>query len=190
MIVEAGRGPGEGLSPLVARIELPPTWRFLLVRPNDATGLSGSAEERAFAELPPVPALVTARLCQELLLGLMPAARAGDFAAFSASLRRYGHEAGMCFAARQAGAFASAKVAALAARIRNLGVEGVGQSSWGPTLYAVLPNEADARRLAAELSAGDESLDLTIAQPAASGAIVEVQRADARAGRTERAPVG
>jgi hypothetical protein len=52
----------------------------------------------------------------------------------------------------------------------------------------VLPNEADARRLAAELSIG-ESLDLTIAQPAAGGASVEVQRADARAGRTERAPV-
>jgi beta-RFAP synthase len=184
LIVEAGRRPEDSFSPLVARIALPPAWRFLLVRPADPAGLSGTAEEQAFQALPPVPREVTARLCQELLLELLPAARAGDFGGFSASLRRYGHAAGLCFAARQGGAYASVRIAALAERIRGLGVEGVGQSSWGPTLFAALPSEAEADRLAAELASEDTDLELLVAEPAASGATVEVAPADSEsAGR-------
>ncbi|MFO0897908.1 MAG: hypothetical protein U0836_10840 [Pirellulales bacterium] len=177
LIVEAGRLPTEALSPLVARIVLPAAWRFLLVRPADPAGLSGSAEEQAFEALPPVPAAVTAQLCQELLQELMPAARGGDFKAFSASLRRYGYEAGCCFAARQGGAYATPRLARLAKRIRELGVEGVGQSSWGPTLFAVLPGAAEANELAAALAAEDGSLETQVVEPAATGAVVEAEPA-------------
>lgn len=173
LIVEAGRRADEPLSPLVARIALPADWRFLLVRPADPAGLSGTAEEQAFETLPAVPADVTAGLCRELLQELLPAARAGEFAGFSASVRRYGYEAGLCFAARQGGAYASPTLAALAERIRGFGVEGVGQSSWGPTLFAVLPSVTEAQRLAQALAAEDQGLELSVAEPAARGASLE-----------------
>jgi len=192
MIVEAGRLAEQALSPLVARIVLPAEWRFLLVRPGDPAGLSGAAEEQAFDTLPAVPPEVTARLCQELLQELLPAARAGDFDTFSASLRRYGYEAGLCFASRQGGAYASPRLAALAERMRRLGVEGVGQSSWGPTLYAVLPSEAAAQRFAEELRADDQALELLITEPAATGALVEKGSSAASpdpAGRRRATPV-
>jgi predicted sugar kinase len=64
----------------------------------------------------------------------------------------------------------------LVEQIRELGAEGVGQSSWGPTLFVVQPNQTDAETLVQRLrsvSAG-ESLDIVIAPPANRGARIEV----------------
>ena len=46
--------------------------------------------------------------------------------------------AGDAFAAAQGGRYAAPAVTALVARLRGLGVKGVGQSSWGPTVFAVV----------------------------------------------------
>ena len=151
LIVEAGKGPGESLGPLVARVALPETWRFVLLRPQHPAGISGHAERQAFAQLPPVPLETTARLRDELYNNLLPAAQAGDFTGFSRSLYTYGLTAGECFAARQGGPFASSTIEQLVTIARRLGVEGVGQSSWGPTLFALLPTHLAAEDFVAEL---------------------------------------
>jgi beta-RFAP synthase len=140
LLMEGGKTPSEEVSPLVGRVELPEAWRFVLVRPRGQRGLSGVAEQRAFARLPPVPAELTAALRREAAEVLLPAAAAGRFDEFSESLYRFGYEAGLSFAARQGGAFAGPRLTALVQSIRDLGVRGVGQSSWGPTLYVLLPS--------------------------------------------------
>ena len=61
---------------------------------REQRGLSGAHERRAFADLPPAAADVTAALCREVLVDMLPAAAEGDFDAFGESLYRYGHEAG------------------------------------------------------------------------------------------------
>jgi len=176
LIVEAGKRGGE-LGPLIERIALPDEWRIVLLMPQATEqGLSGSAEQQAFDKLSPVPLEVTGRLCQEVLLEMIPAAQTENFDAFGESLYRYGVEAGACFAAHQGGPFASPRLAELVAAIRDLGVRGVGQSSWGPTLFALLPDETQAqafvRRLTeAGLSAG---LELIAAAPDNHGARIEV----------------
>ena len=111
----------------------------------------------------------------ELAEELIPAATEGQFDRFSESLYRYGHAAGMCFAARQGGPFASPRVAQLIETIRSLKVRGVGQSSWGPTVFAVLPSEAAADDLVARLRPhlGDEDQALVTAV-CRSGARIEV----------------
>jgi len=175
LLVEAGKRPGETLSPLTARVELPEAWRFVLIKPHDATGLHGQAERAAFESLPPVPRATTAELCREVQMHLLPAAAAGAFAEFSASLYRYGHRAGMCFAENQGGPFASRRLANLVAAIRSAGVEGVGQSSWGPTLFALLGDAAAAREFVARFEdLWPEPVELTIAAPNNCGATVEV----------------
>ncbi len=151
MIVEAGKLPGESIAPLICRLELPSEWRFVLVRPPHEAGLSGQAEREAFHQLPAVPGEVTAELTRELHAELIPAAQAGDFARFSYSLYRYGHLAGMCFSARQGGAYASPALSMLVERIRSLGSVGVGQSSWGPTIFGLVDSDRSARQLAEEL---------------------------------------
>jgi len=95
---------------------------------------------RLLAEIGMVDCLADGRL----VLGLGSGYQPYEFERFGDSVYRYGHQAGMCFAARQGGPFASPRIGALVSTIRGLGVRGVGQSSWGPTVFALLPNEAEA----------------------------------------------
>ncbi len=55
------------------------------------------------------------------------------------------------FASAQGGRFASARVAAALARLEAEGVTCVGQSSWGPTGFAVVESEAVAAQAVALL---------------------------------------
>ena len=159
LLVESGKRLAEEVSPLIARLELPDAWRVLLLLPRATTGLHGEAERQAFARLPPVPQETTAALCSEALMHLLPAAADADFEAFSASLYRFGQIAGSCFATQQEGIFFDRRMAQLAKRLRELGVAGIGQSSWGPSLFAIVPNEAAGRELSAELHDAADSAD-------------------------------
>lgn len=145
LLVEAGKRADDEISPLVARLDLPAQWRFLLIMPKRETGLAGSDEQHAFLRLPAVPHSTTDRLLREAMLHLLPAAGTGDFDEFCASLYRFGHLAGTCFARQQGGPYAGERTAAIVARLRQRGFEGVGQTSWGPTVFAACKDEDEAR---------------------------------------------
>ncbi len=172
LIVEAGKYPGETLAPLVRQLRLPEAWRVLLIIPRASQGLSGAPEKEAFAKLPPVPVETTNRLAAELLLEMIPAAASADFVRFAPSVGRYGEMAGNCFATIQDGAYANARVTAIVRALQDQGAAGVGQSSWGPLVFAWAESSCAAEELAA-LVEGHPALadcDLLVAKPAASGA--------------------
>jgi beta-ribofuranosylaminobenzene 5'-phosphate synthase len=176
LIVEQGKLPGEPISPLDCRIVLPAAWRFVLVRPAEQAGLAGDDEAAAIASLPAIPAEITARLIAEARDQLVPAAATGDFAAFAESLYRYGNLSGQCFAARQGGPYNGPLLSRLVEQIRGLGANGVGQSSWGPTLYVAQPGEDEAKTLVAQVRAAAPQLELNleISPPANRGAQITV----------------
>jgi beta-ribofuranosylaminobenzene 5'-phosphate synthase len=165
-IIEGGKLADE-ISPLVSRIAIPDEWRFLLITQNEAVGVSGEVEQQAFQRLPPVPLEITAALCRKLVCELAPAAARGDFAHFGEALYRYGQLAGECFAAWQGGLYASPAIERLVARCREAGACGVGQSSWGPTVFALCRTQADAEHLRDVLQAGGALSQVTtsIASP-------------------------
>jgi beta-RFAP synthase len=178
LLVEAGKQRRDELGPLVARADVPSRWRFLLITPPGSEGLSGEAERLAFDRLPAVPLETTERLCRLALLDMLPAVQAGDFEHFSEAYFQYGHLAGACFATEQGSAFASRRLAEIVGRVRAMGVGGIIQSSWGPTLAAVLADEHSANELAQALR-GDSStadLHLEIASPVNHGAIISGQQ--------------
>lgn len=144
MIVEDGKGAGETIGVLRERIALPEDWRVVLFRIAGVSGLAGAAEVNAFAELPPVSDELKTQLRRELHDRLVPAARNGDFGNFSESVYQYGFAAGQCFADSQGGPFLTASIAEFISYCRDVGVPGVGQSSWGPTVYCWFPNETSA----------------------------------------------
>jgi predicted sugar kinase len=102
---------------------------------------------------------------------MVPAAEAGEFDRFSRSLWRFGHQAGQCFAAVQGGPFAGVRSARLIEAMRGAGVEGVGQSSWGPTVFALVEDARAAgpliEQLEPHLARGDTVI---VAEPNAVGA--------------------
>lgn len=179
--VSESHGAARQIAPLVARVKLPAAWRFVLLAPRDSQGLSGSAERAAFDRLPPVPDEVTAELCREILLGLLPTAVEGDCDAFGESLYRFGRLAGSCYQTVQGGAFGSQGLETLVEQARELGARGVGQSSWGPTLFALLSDQAAAEEFVARLLRSPTGAQLTasIAAPDNTGARVSVSGAGA-----------
>jgi beta-RFAP synthase len=172
LLYEESRPPQSGLAPLQRRIPVPSAWRWLLACPRGQHGLHGDAEHKAFAELPPVSAKVTASLRADVCERMIPAIEAGDFDAFSESLYDYGVTAGNCFAARQGGPFAGPRLSRLVADMRDIGIRGVGQSSWGPTLFGLCASAEAADEYCRQLASGSGNQDLqfTIAAPNNQGA--------------------
>lgn len=177
LLLDGGpRADGEP-APLISRIALPSAWRVLLVLDPRARGLNGDEEKAALATLAPLPREGAAEICHEVLMRVLPGAAGAEFAPFAAGLTRMQRLLGQHFAAAQGGqVFASAAVGRLVEWIGTHTPAGVGQSSWGPTGFAVLPS-ADAAEaiVAAARTAGmvDAALALHTVRAREHGAVVE-----------------
>lgn len=178
-LVDGGKRPAAdapaALAPLVARVEVPRDWRFVLLTPDLPPGLAGELERRAFREGISISPSTTERLSRLLLLGMLPALQEGDHAVFSAALHEYNRRVGECFAPVQGGCYAHPVLGGMIERIRGWGIAGVGQSSWGPTLFAAVEDQDAAERLARnarlEFSLSDGAVVVTSA--ARAGSLVE-----------------
>lgn len=155
LLVEAGKRSSEQISPIVARADFPAEWRIVLICPPGEAGLSGNAEISAFAALPSMSNACSAELCRIVLLEILPAVHEADFAVCSEGLFRFGCTIGEYFAPAQGGIFASRRMATLVDWLRQKGIAGVGQSSWGPMLFALCPDAVSAEVLQADLRASD-----------------------------------
>lgn len=148
-VLEGGRRDDDDEpAPRLARIRIPETWRCVLGIPRGTPGISGGAEASAFARLPTPPAADAARVAHLVLLALLPALVEEDVDGFGAALSEIQCINGRWFAPEQGGAFAPGPGAALLDRLRDAGAPGVGQSSWGPAVYAIAGTTAEADALA------------------------------------------
>ena len=151
LLVEGGKMDRSRLAPLVARCPFPEDWRIVLICPRCRQGLAGDRERHVFATMAPISDETTARMCRLVLMGLLPAVVDGDLPAFGASLYELQQVAGTCFLKSQGGVFAGPILERIVRFVRDEGVAGVGQSSWGPTLYAFCGDEDRALRLAGNI---------------------------------------
>lgn len=153
-ILEGGRRPGsQELAPLLARYELPASWRCVVVVPDGAPGLSGEAEGAAFDQLPPPPEREVEQVAHLVLMQLLPALVEGELGSFGAALTEVQRITGAWFAPQQGGVFAPGPSASLVRRLAEWGATGVGQSSWGPAVYGLVDTAEQARELAARAAA-------------------------------------
>src|SRR5207245_416920 len=134
-IVDAGKLPGEAVSPVVAHARPPAAWRVVLLTPPTPAAWYGPHEREAFASASGGDSAALRRIAETAIL---PAAETGDLGAFGEAVHEFNRRAGEPFAAAQGGPYASPAAAELIAEVRKLGIRGVGQSSWGPTVFAVV----------------------------------------------------
>jgi beta-ribofuranosylaminobenzene 5'-phosphate synthase len=135
LIVEAGKQRGQAVSPLVEHVAIPPEWRVVLFTPPGTSRWHGDRESAAFATAAAGEPEVLVRLAE----AAGDAANHHDIDAFGEAIHEFNRKAGEPFAASQGGVYASAEIARLIADVRECGVRGVGQSSRGPTVFAVVP---------------------------------------------------
>ena len=156
-VVEGGRRrDSDDPAPLLVRHAMPEEWRCVLAIPAAEPGLSGGAEEAAFAGLRPDPER-SARIAQVVLTALLPALVERDVTEFGAALTRLQRLVGDAFASAQGGTYHPRAAALVDALVRH-GAAGAGQSSWGPAVYGVVGSEDAGRALARRLVAdvGDD----------------------------------
>lgn len=159
LLLDGGPGPGGTPAPVLARLDFPPAWRVLLVLDERIDGLSGAAERAAMDQLAPFPRELAADLCHQVLLKVLPAVIEQRFEPFAEGVSRIQSQIGDYFAPAQGGSmYTSAAVAGFMDWLRAQGPAGVGQSSWGPTGFAILPSETEARRVVA-LAQADATID-------------------------------
>jgi predicted sugar kinase len=92
-------------------------------------------------------ASVTDRLCGIVLREMLPSLAAREWKSFSQGLRNYGDLVGAHFAPAQGGVWAHPRGAEVVDWLAKQGVHGAAQSSWGPTIAAVVPDDATAADL-------------------------------------------
>jgi beta-ribofuranosylaminobenzene 5'-phosphate synthase len=148
-IVEGGRRENaERIAPLLARLPIPDLWRCVVALPWTTEGVSGESELQAFRELPPPPLREVEHVAHLVLMSLLPALVDGDLEAFGEAISTIQQINGSWFAPAQGGTFASGVSTELIESMREWGAAGVGQSSWGPAVYAITDGDDSAAELA------------------------------------------
>jgi len=148
-VLEGGHPPNSGaVSPLLARVPMPQSWRCVVAVPRASQWMTGSTEAAAFARLPAPPEREAERVAHLVLMALLPALADADLTAFGAALRAIQEMTGRWFAPIQGGIFAPGPTEELVHRLTEWGGHGVGQSSWGPAVYAIVEGDEAGARLA------------------------------------------
>jgi beta-RFAP synthase len=132
---------------VLCRLPFPDAWRILLIFDDGRRGLHGSAEVTAFQRLPEFPAESAAHLCRLMLMKALPALAEQSLDPFGEAIAELQRVVGDHFAPAQGARFMSAGVAAVLEWLEAQGIRGVGQSSWGPTGFAITGSAGEAQRL-------------------------------------------
>lgn len=144
LVVDGGRGKQTLTPPVLAHMQIPDDWRFILAFDKRGQGLHGKQEVQAFAELPPFPEQEAARLCYLLLMQGLPAVVEHDIVKFGEVITQLQRSVGEHFAPAQGGIFTSPEVAEAIAWLEREGCVGTGQTSWGPTGFCALQGNDQA----------------------------------------------
>jgi beta-ribofuranosylaminobenzene 5'-phosphate synthase len=181
LLLDGGPRADGSAAALLTRLAMPADWRVVLALDPRVQGLSGASERAALATLAPLPHAVSAEICHEVLMRLLPGVAAAEFEPFAAGVSQVQRLLGDHFAAAQQGRrFTSAAVGTLMEWIGASQPAGIGQSSWGSAGFAIVRNaEAAHRALAAARLAGvvDPALQIGVIAARNSGADVSVVRA-------------
>ncbi len=180
VLLDGGRGVAETPPPILSRLPFPEDWRVLLIHDRRRGGLHGDDELEAFKRLPEFPSQQAAHLCRLMLMSALPALAEGDLATFGAGVTELQRVTGDHFAAAQGGRFASPDVAEVLVWLEARGVAGFGQSSWGPTGFALLASETEGRHLldaARDRWADVGALAFELCAGRNEGAVIEVDEA-------------
>lgn len=175
LIIDGGRSlsvDANAVPPLLARFEFPEQWAILLIFDATQPGIHGEQEKLGFSQLPVFPETLAAHLCRHVLMQAMPAIVEHDLAAFGHAIQVLQQHVGDYFAPVQGGRYASKLVGEVLHYLQQAGVACFGQSSWGPTGFAIFENSSTAEQYKQQLKTRftDQALSWKICKATNQGA--------------------
>lgn len=141
---EKGQEESRIVPPLLARIPFPKEWAVIVALPHKKEKMCGAEEKKAFQALPPMDEYVSGSIGRLLLMKVLPGLIEKDLKNFGHAVTEIQNHLGNYFEPVQGGQFATALGYDLAKYWLAQGVVGVGQSSWGPTVYGFIIQEDQA----------------------------------------------
>ncbi len=175
-LVDGGRGKDTVVPPITSRCDFPEAWRVLLVFDHTLVGVAGCDEQAVFERLPPLDEVLSGRVCRLVLTRVLPALAECDCGDFGAAITDIQTLMGEHFSAAQQGRYSSERVAEVMDWLWVEGAAGVGQSSWGPTGFAIYATDDDAQHAmqAAKTHWADEAcLDFRVCRGRNMGAEIQ-----------------
>ena len=162
-ILDSGRSEGRRLPTTVFRHDFPEEWRFVLVMDARAEGISGTDEVEAFNSLPDTSPGACAEICRQVLMQMLPGIIEKDCDRFGASVSSIQASIGEYFSTAQGGSYASENVRQTLEFLLEHNATGIGQTSWGPTGFAVFPDSKSAQQAMDDLAGRDNGARLLLA---------------------------
>ena len=133
---------------------LPSAWRVVTWSVGVGEAISGGVERAGFDGMDRT-STERRRKLERLIDELHEAAAGGRAGDFGKALTRYNRMSGEMFAGVQGGPYADAAIERRVESVQRFAPEaGVGQSSWGPTVFAVVPDAGRAGELVERFEGG------------------------------------
>lgn len=150
LVVDGGRGEKTITPPVIVHLDIPASWRFILVLDKRGQGLHGQQEIEAFKVLLPFPRHEVERLCYLLMMKGLPAVAENNIVDFGNVISQLQCSVGEHFAAAQGGVFTSPEVAVAMKWLAQQGAVAIGQTSWGPTGFCAIDGVSLAESITEE----------------------------------------
>jgi len=122
----------------------PGDWRVVLFHEDIYQGDFGDSEQAIFDRCSKHHNPNRRWMLELIEQQILPSVLGGDFHGASQGLGRYGELAGEIFRPAVGDAYRSARIRFWVDRLRGLGFQGVGQSSWGPVVFAIAQDQQQA----------------------------------------------
>ena len=122
-------------------IPFPESWPVLLLRNPSSVGTHGPLEKKWFEECSRTPNSHRLRMLQLVEDVIVPSIEHADWATFDHAIGEYGRLAGSVFSKAQGGMYRTPQMEQFVAFGDSLGIHGVVQTSWGPTVALITKDE-------------------------------------------------
>lgn len=171
VLVDTGK-INNSLPKIALRQSFPDDWRVLIITDSAHIGVHDTAEFQAFKTLKPAQNSLREMVFNHML----PALQHNDLLAFGAYMQDLQAYNGDYFAPVQGGRYASQDVAQVLSWLKANGAACVGQSSWGPTGFAIFNSAeyAEALQKQAQIAfASKQNISFSISRGNNNGATID-----------------
>jgi len=171
-IVDSGRRVGEGpvekpasvldLPKPIFRCDFPRNWSIIVFIPKGRRGFDEKSERKAMDYPQPLPKDIQFELYKLVLLHIIPSIMNSDINTFGKALTKLQIVVGEYFSKYQGGVFCCEESEHIVNAMLKHGAKGVGQSSWGPTVYGIVEDYSKAVEIASKVASDATARGYTI----------------------------
>lgn len=178
LVLDGGRGVNTIVPPIITQQSFPEEWRILLIFDHHHVGVHGDEETQAFARLKDADLAQTQAVNHQVLMRGLPAIQEKALVVFGEAIAALQAYTGDYFAPAQGGRYASQHVAQVLHFLSEHQINCVGQSSWGPTGFAIFNSETVANQYLTQLKStfNQPELSWLLCKARNVGAVINTHR--------------